>query len=68
MGIFKKKEDKAMLKVAKGFSDLVNDLKKYEVGDTYEEVYPRVTQDLLARGYLQKVEDKKYEAVQKEQK
>ena len=54
--------------VEKAFSDLVNDLHKYNVGDTYKEIYPAVTADLLQRGFIKKVEDKKYEAVQKEQK
>lgn len=57
-----------MYKVVKDFSDLVNDLHKYKAGDTYKEVYPNVTADLERRGFIEKVEEKKYEAVQKEQK
>lgn len=74
MKFFEKKvEENSMLKVVKGFSDLANGLRKYEVGDSYEEKYPTVTADLIKRGFIQKVEsqkveEKKYEAVQKEQK
>ena len=58
-----------MYKVAKEFSDLLNNLHQYKVGDTYIEIDEKWTANLLERKLIEKVsyEKKKYEAVQKEQ-
>lgn len=58
-----------MYKVAKEFSDLLNGLKAYKVGDTYEEVNASWTANLVERKLIERVsfEKKRYEAVQKEQ-
>ena len=57
-----------MYKVAKDFSDLLNGLRNYKVGDTYTEVSPKWTAYLVEQGKIQKVEMKRDEVVQEKQK
>lgn len=57
-----------MYKVAKEFSDLLNGLHNYKVGDNYVEIDEKWTAYLAGRGLIEKVKyEKKYEAVQEKQ-
>lgn len=57
-----------MYEVIREFSDHLNGLHKYKVGDTYAETkYESWTNFLLKEGFIKKVEIRRHEDVQQEQ-